>query len=210
MKAKLEEADAKVAEANRRDTERRTADQQTQEKERLEFQAATGEKAYVKIDELVAPLLANNKTLTDFTRKAARTDIDQALLKSLSSDEVYQARLAELHRLPPSPEAEKKILNLMMSHVNTKLGPIVKSVLAEATKPVLAAAEEKKAKVAAQIAATNSEPRTVTGPAAPQQKAEAGALYAAIKTEYAAANGGRPPTPQQMTQLYAEARSKGR
>jgi hypothetical protein len=210
VKARLNEANAKIAEADKRESARTTADQQRAKEEREAFNSAAGEEAYSKTDELIAPMLANVNTLTEFTRTAAREKIDEALARSLQSDRIYQSRLRELHRLPPGPEAKQKIIQLMLSHANQKLGPIVKAVLAEATKPVLAAAKDKEEKRAAQVEATRSEPRNVTGPAAPVAKADDKVLYAAVKKEWADAHGGEMPDAYQLMRLYGEARRAGR
>jgi hypothetical protein len=149
---------------NRREQELTRQQLAQQQKEAEAFDSSVAEEASAKINSLVEPVL-EKAALSDFVRQTAREKIENAIVDSLNRNRFFQARMAELKRLPMNDEAMQQQLNLVMTHVHAIAGPIVRQVLREASQPVISAQEERRAKIESQIARTRSEPRSVGGAA---------------------------------------------
>jgi hypothetical protein len=128
------------------------------------FDFSMGAEASEKISALVKPVL-EKAALSDFVRQTAQEKIESAIVDSLNRNRFFQARMAELRRLPRNDEAMQQQLNLIMTHVHAIAGPIVRQVLREAAQPVMKAQEDRRTKIEGQIARTRSEPRSVGGAA---------------------------------------------
>lgn len=147
---------------NRREQELTRQQLAQQQKETEAFDFAVGEEASAKINSLVEPVL-EKAALSDFVRQTAREKIENAIVDGLNRNRFFQARMAELKRLPMNDEAVQQQLNLIMTHVHAIAGPIVRQVLREASQPVIRAQEERRARIESQISRTRSEPRSVGG-----------------------------------------------
>jgi hypothetical protein len=168
-------------------------DSQRQTQARQHFDAAVETDIDTSIDALVSPVLAK-ANLSTFLAEAAQDKIGKAIAESLESNRFFQSRLAELYALPPSADTQKRIKQLVVGQVQGVAGPVVKRVLAEASKGFIAQAADKTARVRAQEATTRAtEPRSTAGPAStavPQQTAEQ--LYTQAENEIAAEIGYKP------------------
>lgn len=149
---------------NRREQELSRQQLAQQQKEAEAFDFAVAEETSAKINSLVEPVL-EKAALSDFVRQTAREKIENAIVDGLNRNRFFQARMAELKRLPMNDETMQHQLNLIMTHVHAIAGPIVRQVLREASQPVIRAQEERTAKIESQIARTRSEPRSIGGAA---------------------------------------------
>ena len=147
---------------NRREQELTRQQLAQQQREAETFEVAVGEEASSRINALVEPVL-EKAALSDFVRQTAREKIESAIVDSLDRNRFFQARMAELKRFPINDETMEQRLNLLMTHVHSIAGPIVRQVLREAAQSVMKAQEERRAKIESQIARTRSEPRSVGG-----------------------------------------------
>jgi hypothetical protein len=149
---------------NRREQELTRRQQAAAAAEAEAFDFSMAEEASEKISALVKPVL-EKAALSDFVRQTAQEKIESAIVDSLNRNRFFQARMAELRRLPRNDEAMQQQLNLIMTHVHAIAGPIVRQVLREAAQPVMKAQEDRRTKIEGQIARTRSEPRSVGGAA---------------------------------------------
>jgi hypothetical protein len=147
---------------NRREQELTRRQQAAAAAEAEAFELAVGEEASGKINALVEPVL-EKAALSDFVRQTAREKIESAIVDSLGRNRFFQARMAELKRFPMNNETMQQRLNLLMTHVHSIAGPIVRQVLRQASQPVMRAQEERRTKIEGQIARTRSEPKSVGG-----------------------------------------------
>src|SRR5690348_98036 len=117
---------------NRREQELTRRQQAAAAAEAEAFELAVGEEASGKINALVEPVL-EKAALSDFVRQTAREKIESAIVDSLGRNRFFQARMAELKRFPMTDETMQQRLNLLMTHVHSIAGPIVRQVLREAS-----------------------------------------------------------------------------
>lgn len=190
---------------NRREQELTRQQLMQQERAARAFENSVGEAASEKINALVQPAL-EKAALSDFVRQTAREKIENAIVEGLSNNRFFQSRMAELSRFPASEEARQQRLNLIMTHVQSMAGPIVRQVLREASQPVIKAQEDRRAKIESQIARTRSEPRSVGGAAllngtnqTPEQ------ILATAKTQLRDELGDEPSM-QQVIERFARLR----
>jgi hypothetical protein len=172
------------------------------------FDLSVGKEAQSKIDSLINPVL-EKAALSDFVRQTAREKIDTAILESLNKNRFFQARMAELARYPRSAESRQQRINLIMSHVQSLAGPVVRQVLKEASAPVMARQQERQQKIESQVARSRSEPRSTAGPALAGRQRSPEQLFDQIRSQYVNEHG-EEPSAQKLIELWALDRRNGR
>lgn len=185
---------------------RKQAEEQQQAATR--FNAEVGDDSTKSINSLIEPALQKAQ-LTGLALEGARTKIDNAIVASLDKNRFFKARMAELAMAPLTAATKQQRVNLIQSHVQSIAGPIIRQVLATAAAPVLekkAAIEKTAAKVAQQVVATRSEPRSTTGAVPQVAKMSPEKQFDQIRAKYAAENGGEQPDDQKMIELWTLAR----
>lgn len=165
------------------------------------FDQNVGREAQAKIDALINPVL-EKAALSDFLRQTAREKIDSALLDALNKNRFFQTRMAELARSPRTAETRQQRLNLIISHVQSVAGPIVRQVLKEASAPVIARQQERQQKIEAQVARSRSEPRSTAGPSFTGRQKAPEQLFQQIRNQYIEEHGEEPSI-HQLMELWA-------
>jgi hypothetical protein len=172
------------------------------------FDLSVGRDAQSKIDTLINPVL-EKAALSDFVRQTAREKIDTAILEALNKNKFFQARMAELVRYPRSAESRQQRINLIMSHVQSLAGPVVRQVLKEASAPVIARQQERQQKIESQVARSRSEPRSTAGPALAGRQKSPEQLFEQIRDQYINEHG-EEPSAHKLIELWALDRRSGR
>ncbi len=172
------------------------------------FDLSVGKEAQSKIDSLINPVL-EKAALSDFVRQTAREKIDTAILETLNRNKFFQARMAELARYPRLAESRQQRINLIMSHVQSLAGPVVRQVLKEASAPVIARQQERQQKIESQVARSRSEPRSTAGPALAGRQKSPEQLFEQIRDQYINEHG-EEPSAHKLIELWALDRRSGR
>lgn len=193
IKASTEQNQRREQELNRRQQAQAQADE-------TRFINDVGDESSKSLNTLILPALEKAQ-LSGFAQKAARQEIDSAILGSLAKNAFFQARMAELARYPLTAANKQQRVNLITSHVQSIAGPIIRKVLAQAAVPILekkATIASTAAKVTKQIEATRSEPRATTGAVPAAAEVTTRAALEQFKTDYRAKNGGDDPSPTEI------------
>ncbi len=199
---------ARQAELDRREQEQTRTLQAQKQAETQRFDRAVGEEATSKIQSLIEPAL-KKLNLAEGIRDVAREKIEESIFATLSKNQRFLVRMAQLERLPMTAETRQVRANVILEHVNAIAGQILREVTTPLLQPVIqqvtTAAAAKAAKVATQTANSRSEVRSSAGPAIVAQKATPEATFEKIKSEFAVKNN-RPPEPHEIVNLWAAAR----
>jgi len=131
--------------------------------------------------------------LTDFEKKAALREIGEAIDTALKNDEFYQGEADRLEAEEPSPERDRALRKLYLTHTQTKIGKIVTDTLLRAKQGALSRQTAKETTVANQTATSRTEPQGTSITTSAPQTATPAALRAQVIAEYKAQNNGESP-----------------